>query len=420
MQNKIIDLVSFLRSAGLSISPGETVDFARALQLVGIQRSDVITAAMSTLAKDKRSRELIPPLINQYFSQRLIAQSAHGKIIPPPVDTRYVLANPPRMFHQEFAKHIEQIKNDIRTDIMLYSHTPMPPLGGTAAGATGKAALRTPDAAGRNPSPGLRAAACSEKAAVRYPEGIPTAPNLRDIDISRAEEWQLQEIKKILKSLARRLASRKGHRKKPAPEGDIDMRRTAKHAFSRAGIPLVLKKHKRRPSKPQVVLLCDLSGSVAPYSEFFLQLLISMQGMFSSLQSFAFVDHVEEITSLAKRPGSWHITAREILRQAKISISGFSDYGRVWNYFCTNYIDSLTGQTTLVILGDAKNNWKDEGIEYFRSIADRCRRIIWLNPLPRDNWEAEDCIIDAYAPFCTAVFECRNARQLAAAIKMIM
>jgi len=139
------------------------------------------------------------------------------------------------------------------------------------------------------------------------------------------------------------------------------------------------------------------------------------------LRFFAFVDQVAEITGLMHQPGRpGTVSAREILRAAPISLTGFSHYGQVWECFHNRYREVLTQRTTVIVLGDARNNWQPEGADIFRSIAGLCRRVIWLNPLPKEKWSGNDCIIDAYAPYCSQVRECRNVAQLAQIIREIL
>ncbi|WP_165608306.1 vWA domain-containing protein [Desulfoscipio geothermicus] len=417
MQNKIIALINYLRNTGLPVSPGETLDFARALQETGLRRDDVLAAALCTLAKDSYAYENLACLLEAYLRQMDRGQ----KIIPPHIDTKAVLNNPPRLSRAEFMRKMAKIKDSLRNEIMRDSAAGKPAIGTAGDGGTAD----RPAGASRNGSheKPVRdlAVAGTPNLSPANQSGTPGPTNLREIDIAKADERQLEAIKKVLLSIGRKLAVNKGYRKKPAKAGSIDLRRTLRQAVHYGGIPLELRKEARIPAKPRIAILCDLSGSVAPYSEFFLQLLVSMQHKFSSLRSFAFVDSIVEITELARSgSGAWHLSVRKILREAKISVTGFSNYGRVWEYFCKQYLPGLAPQTTLIILGDARNNWQPDGVEYWQTITDRCHRTIWLNPLPRPGWQSNDCIINVYAPYCSRVFECRNANQLSRIIKNIL
>ncbi len=395
MRETIIEIAAVLRRAGWPISTGEMVDFFKALQVVGFSREDMLAAALCTLAKDKQSREYLTDLLNHRWYETAV----NDKFIPRNLDPEVVLADPPLLPDGTFANRLEALKDSIRREIMNQTAAP---------------ARRGPGGPGRV---GGQCGALSGKKTTENP--APT--NLRFVDLATANPEQWDEIKKLLGALGKKLAVKRGYRKKPSLSGTVDMQRTVRKAVTCGGVPLVLKKERRVPSSPLIVTLCDLSGSVVPYSEFFLQLFTGLRCRFKDLRSYAFVDHVAEVTALIKNPGdSWSLSARQILREAKISLTGFSNYGQVWECFHNHYRNVLTPRTTVIILGDARNNWQPDGADLFRSITGLCRRTIWLNPLPREEWNAGDCIINAYAPYCSSVQECRNAFQLSRVIRDIL
>ncbi len=242
-----------------------------------------------------------------------------------------------------------------------------------------------------------------------------------NIDIQvfdRLEAEQSEEIKKKLVRLGRRLATRTGYRRGPAPSGQVDLRRTVRGAGVTGGIPLKLYYQDRKLTRPALVLLCDLSGSVAPFSKFMLLLLNAMHAKFRQTRSFVFVEAVEEVTGFI-RGGDINISVNDIYRNTSIWQAGFSDYGQVWNQFRQNHINAVNHKTTLIILGDARNNYKPDGKDHFAEIAGRAGRVIWLNPAPGDKWDSEDSIMKVYAPYCHHVFECRNLKQLERVAKKI-
>lgn len=235
--------------------------------------------------------------------------------------------------------------------------------------------------------------------------------NTAEAPFNSLDYQQSMEIRSKLVMLGRRLAARKGYRYAPSARGRVDLRRTAALAGRHGGVPAKLLMRDRKPARPEMVILCDLSGSVSPFSRFMLLLVSAMQDKFRAVRSFAFVDAVEEVTPLIR---GWDAGKKiaEILRKTRIWQTGFSDYGSVWRQFEDNYMDVVGSRSTLVILGDARNNYKPGGIDHFARIAGRARRVIWLNPAPAEEWNREDSIISAYAPYCSAVMECRNLDQL--------
>jgi uncharacterized protein with von Willebrand factor type A (vWA) domain len=227
----------------------------------------------------------------------------------------------------------------------------------------------------------------------------------------RLELEQAEEVKKKLGRLGRHLATRLGYRRGPAASGQIDLRRTVRRAGSTGGIPLKLCYQHKKPTRPEIVLLCDLSGSVAPFSKFMLLLLNAMQTKFRLARSFVFIESVEEVTSLIL--GSHlNLSVNDLYRKTSIWQTGFSDYGEVWRQFRREYKHLLNQKTTLVVMGDARNNYKPDGRDYFGEIAGSAGRVLWLNPAPREGWGREDSIMGVYSSHCHHVFECRNLIQL--------
>jgi uncharacterized protein with von Willebrand factor type A (vWA) domain len=244
------------------------------------------------------------------------------------------------------------------------------------------------------------------------------ALNAAKTAFNRLDYLQAREIRRKLVMLGRRLAARKGYRYAPSSRGKVDLRRTACLAGKTGGVPFKLLKRDRKPERPEIVILCDLSGSVASFSRFMLLLVSAMQDKFRLARSFAFVDAVEEVTPLI---GGWDAEKKiaGILRKTRIWQTGFSDYGAVWRQFADSFPDVVNDKTSLFILGDARNNYKPDGVSHFAWIAAKARRVIWLNPAPVEQWNREDSIIDTYRPYCTAVLECRNLEQLEKVVRHV-
>jgi hypothetical protein len=250
-------------------------------------------------------------------------------------------------------------------------------------------------------------------------EEIADAANLREKEFYRLENLEIDEIRRRITKLARRLASKYARRYRPAKRGEIDMRRTARQALMTGGTPVRLRYRQKKISKPELAVLCDVSGSVAVFSEFMLQLVYTIQNRFRWVRSFLFVDVVDEATAYFKNEDI-EAALGEAFARTYFSYSGFSDYGRVFTLFTNNYLAGLSPRSTLIILGDARNNYRLAEKDYFQKIAEHVRRIIWFNPQPRDNWDKEDCIMNTYAPYCRQAFECRNLRQLEEVIEAIL
>ncbi|WP_066635940.1 VWA domain-containing protein [Desulfolucanica intricata] len=238
--------------------------------------------------------------------------------------------------------------------------------------------------------------------------------NTKELEFNRLSEDQVDEIRKALKRLTRKLAARCGYRYTRARRGMIDLRRTSSRSVQTGGIPLKLFYRHRIKDKPEMAVIYDLSGSVALFSEFMLQLVYTLHKSFKKVHSFAFVDQIAETTDFIKGENLTR-EIKEIIEKTKISKTNFSNYGHVWKQFVEQYLKILTPKTTILILGDARNNWNPTGEEYLEVIKKASKKIIWLNPAPLEKWNTEDSIINIYAPYCHQVFECRNLHQLEAA-----
>ncbi|TDA69443.1 MAG: VWA domain-containing protein [Clostridia bacterium] len=242
--------------------------------------------------------------------------------------------------------------------------------------------------------------------------------NLAAKDFQLLSTHEVKTVERQIYRLCRRLATRRGRRYRASARGQVDLRRTAAQAGSTGGIPLRLAHRNHRPGRPELLLLCDVSNSVARFSKFMLQLTYSLQRRFSRVRSFVFVDDLAEVTPYFQRhplPRALELVEKETC----FSRSGFSDFGRVFQAFARDYLHLLSPRTTLIVLGDARNNWRPPGEEHWQQITGRCRRTYWLNPCPRDTWGREDSLMPLYAMRCHQVYECRNLNQLARVARRI-
>lgn len=242
--------------------------------------------------------------------------------------------------------------------------------------------------------------------------------NLAAKDFQLLSATEVKAVERQIYRLGRRLATRRGRRYHTSTHGQVDLRHTAAQAGSTGGIPLRLAHRNHRPVRPELLLLCDVSNSVARFSKFMLQLTYSLQKRFSRVRSFIFVDDLAEVTPYFQRY-PLAVALERVEKEACFSRSGFSDFGRVFQTFARDHIHLLTPSTTLIVLGDARNNWRPSGEEYWRQITAKCRRVYWLNPCPKETWGREDSLMPLYAACCRQVYECRNLKQLARVARLI-
>jgi len=235
--------------------------------------------------------------------------------------------------------------------------------------------------------------------------------NPRHLSFTESEGPQVERITRELERLARRLATRKGRRRRAAKAGQVHLRRTLRRAVKGGG---VLEHTDHRPSRPDLWLLCDMSNSVRQFSCFMLLFVSILQRRFNRVRSFAFVDRLLEITDDL---GQENLSR---LRLRGHDLTGYSHYGEVLRQFHVEHLEALTRRTTVIILGDARNNWNSlDGTEVLPEIRGSAAALYWLNPLRREAWSKGDCLMEIYAPLCTAAFPCSNIEQLERLVKAV-
>lgn len=240
-------------------------------------------------------------------------------------------------------------------------------------------------------------------------------PPLRpeEVEFINASLRQVEDMRRVLPALARKLAARIARRQSAGRRGRVDIRNTLRHSISTGGVPIDVKFKKRVPSKPEMWILCDVSGSVRTFSTFTLQLVYSLHQQFKAVRSFAFIDRIDEVTSCFDR-FDIDEAVDQVYREAHVvDGDGHSDIGRVLEMFNREYSSGLGPRATVLILSDARNNARDPRSDALERISASARKVFWLNPEPRDRWDTGDSIIGAYEGHCNEVTECRNLKQLA-------
>jgi len=257
---------------------------------------------------------------------------------------------------------------------------------------------------------------------LRDTHGQPAAPpdpdQLADLPLLAASPDQVLALRQELRPLARRLASRLGRRRRRG-RGGLDMRRTIRRSMGTGGVPVTPALRRRHPTRPDLLLLCDVSGSMLDYLPFALTLLHAVHREFTRVRSFVFVDGLVEVSDLLAG-GEGVLDPRQLLdRRGLVAADGRSDYPRVFGTFLRRYPDLVTGRTTAVVIGDARSHEHPPAVPEVRELAYRSRRLYWLNPEPRAEWDTTDSRLSAYAAHCTGTFEVASLRQLADAVARI-
>lgn len=226
------------------------------------------------------------------------------------------------------------------------------------------------------------------------------------------------ELRIVVQKLAQRLATRMSNKKKSARTGKLNIKKTLRTSVQYGGTPISLDLLKRRVSKPEIVALCDISGSVIASVEFFLLFLSELHNFVSKVKSFAFVSDIDEINYESVRSSTEPINS--VLKKTAIDHWGYSDFGYAFSCFDKKYQKFLTRRTTLIIIGDARNNYNPSRAQLLSSWKTKVNKIIWLNPEHPSYWDTGDSIMRYYKPYCDHIFNCSNLNQLSVAIENIM
>ncbi|MGL6235139.1 MAG: vWA domain-containing protein [Segniliparus sp.] len=238
-------------------------------------------------------------------------------------------------------------------------------------------------------------------------------PPLSVLNVQQATNAELMVMRREIVTLARLLANRLAQPRRAGAGQRIDLRKTLHRAHATAGVPVKLVQKKPRPKRPDLVVLCDVSGSVASFSQFTLLLVHALRERFSRVRAFAFVDRIDEITQLFVESADLAEMVRRALTEADVAgPSGHSDYGRAFGLFIERFEDSLTRNTSLLILGDGRTNYLDPNLDALREITSKVKHAHWLNPESEKGWGSGDSEADRYQSVLP-MHECRNGRQLA-------
>jgi uncharacterized protein with von Willebrand factor type A (vWA) domain len=240
-------------------------------------------------------------------------------------------------------------------------------------------------------------------------------PLPEDIDFMHASREELLTLRKALQPLARRLAVRLARKRRHGRKGPLDFRNTVRHSLSYGGVPAEPKFKYPRPTKPEIVVIADISGSVAAFARFTLHMVYALAGQFSKVRSFVFIDGIDEVTRFFDGVEDITEAVHRVNTEADVVwVDGHSDYGHALEVFWQKWGKEIGPKTTVMVLGDARNNYHASQSWVLKEMQHRARHVYWLNPEPRSYWDTGDSIVGEYATHCDGTFECRNLRQLEA------
>jgi uncharacterized protein len=260
-----------------------------------------------------------------------------------------------------------------------------------------------------------------ERAQIERTQSLPPSRPLNELDraLPSGPLQDLAAVHRVVSQLKRRLATQGHETRGQRRHAHVDVRRTMRASLQTGGVPVVLKYRPRRPKRPELYVLCDVSTSVTSASVFFLSVLHALHDAFRKMRSFVFVERISEVTEVFERERSFRAVSDAISRDAGVAdVSGYTDYGRVWSEFLAKVGDDLHPRATVIVLGDARTNGRDPQADLFAHIVALAGRSFWLNPEPRLYWNYGDSVIAAYEEHCLA-YECWTTKQLEDFVKAL-
>jgi hypothetical protein len=245
-------------------------------------------------------------------------------------------------------------------------------------------------------------------------------PLPEDVEFMHASRDEMQNLKKALGPLTRKLAARLTRKRRHGRKGPLDFRNTVRHSLSTGGVPIDPKFKYPRPSKPELMVVADISGSVAAFARFTLMLVYAIQGQFSKVRSFVFIDGIDEVTDYFKNTEDIQEAIHRVNTEADVVwVDGHSDYGHAFEVFWDKWGKDVGPKTTVLLLGDARNNYHASQSWVVKEMRHKARHVYWLNPEPKSYWNTGDSIVGDYGTHTDGVYECRNLRQLEAFVEKL-
>jgi hypothetical protein len=439
------------RGAGVHVSPAESIDAMRAVADVGFaDRAILRDALLLTLAKSEDEKQALGNCFDLFFSQPGLKDDTATEDAPESMaadsnagDTPSSEAGAPSPELGELAQMLmTRDRNAIAAALANAANAASLPdiryftqrgiFATRILEALGIARLRDDlDALNAtNPSEAERLNAATDalrenvrdtvnQALLLY--GREEAENLRheilrNAPLARLERRQVEQMKALIRAIARRLRERYSKPRKRQRRGHLDTRKTLRRNAAWGGVPFLTSWKRRHRDRPKIVALCDVSGSVAQVSDFFLLLIHSLHEVVDDVRSFAFSGNLIEVSDILDNK-SPEEAMREIM--SKVGF-GSSDYGGSFADFEKGFMASVTPKTTVIVLGDARTNNLDPRADILRTVSERAKRLVWLNPEGRMAWGWGDSEMPRYSAFCSVVRQCATAKQLERAVSDIV
>jgi uncharacterized protein len=444
LDGQLLAFAEDLRTEGIAIGTSEILDAFEALNHVDwTTQQDFKEALAATLAKSNDDRRVFELVFDRFFFRAAEAQAARKNITESPATGGGPQNSDINLdtLRQQIAAALNDGSDDAMRDLARLA---IAAFGrGEGSGVLGVDVQRIRRALGlrTEPQPDLpeddprhnglprdelrkfeqHLRRELERNLIERTSSLPPKRPLNELEraLPTGPIQDLAAVHKVVVQLKRRLATQGHELKGHTRHAHVDFRRTMRASLQTGGVPIALKYRPKRPRRPEIFVLCDVSTSVTSASTFFLSVLHALHDAFRKLRSFVFIERISEVTEVFERERDFRAASEAISRDAGVAdVSGYTDYGRVWLEFLAQIEDELHPRATVIVLGDARTNGRPPRDDVFAAITQKAGRTFWLNPEPRLYWNYGDSVISAYEKHCTA-FECWRTDQLEDFVKAL-
>ena len=441
MERVLTDFVKTLRNANVKVSPAETLDAMAVIEKVGYDNKELLKNTLSlALPKTSYEKEKFEVCFDLFFNAQPSKQEDNKK--------EFQLPLPVKQANSELAKQL--LQNDyaeiqlsisrageeaeIReikyfTQRSVFSRRILDIMGVVSLeeelsllGQLNKNDIPSElEQKLRNELTHLRERVSDYVQKQFLLNGDVSGEQLREqvfktMNMGQIDRSYLHEVHSLVRRMAKKLANMHSRRKKNFRRGKLDIRKTIQDNWINQGILFNLRWKYKKVDRPKIFVICDVSGSVGAYARFMLMFLFSLTEVVSKIRAFVFSSHLGEVTDEFKDSNLEVAIDSALSRYG----GGSTDYAHAFSDFVSQCLDDIDKKTTVIILGDARNNFGPEKGELLKSIYERSKQVYWLNPEGKYRWNTGDSVMNTYSAYCTKVFECGTIEQLEKVISTLL
>ena len=444
---RLLSFIEFLRGRDIMISPADSLVAMEVAGLVGYSDRTLLKNGLaSALAKSKFEIEIFDEAFEQYFAskqntkdQEESGQSQEGQASPEQLaeQLEHALEAQPELASKLSSDLVNALKSGDQAAIAIAVETAAQQVDVSAIklltqrgqfirkmlDALGEQALRDAAVELETTEPAAFEAvqALREQLRNRVKDRVDRAymvhasgdaedmldEALSNMSLGNVDQHHRDRLKRLLEKMTRKLAARHGRIRKRVKRGQLAVPATLRKAMATDGVPFQPQWKKNLRRKPQILILCDVSGSVAAYAKFLLLFIYSLQDILPRTRSFAFSSNLGEVTETLRS-----LPVETAIERVNLKYGGATDYARAFDDFAALAMADINRVTTVIILGDARNNNTDPRLDLLAEIRSRCKQLIWLNPESQRSWGTGDSEMRGVSKHCDVAAECSTLKQL--------